>query len=103
MASVFEIPLIPSTPQKLHISLSGTDYTLSLSWNTVSAVWLLDIADTNEVPILSGVPLVTGVDILSQYKYFGIPGSIVVQGSGNPDNVPTFDTLGTTSHVFWIG
>lgn len=103
MPSVFEIPLTPGTPQRMHISLGGTDYMLNFRWNTIASLWFMDIADTHEVPILQSISLVTGANLLAQYGYTGIPGSFVCQGAGNPDNPPDFNTLGVTSHLFWIG
>jgi hypothetical protein len=101
MAAAFEIPLSPS-PQKLHIALSGTDYTIWLAWNTVSNLWVLDIGDTNETMLLSGIPLVTGADLLAQHKYIGIAGGLAVATDGNPDEPPSFQTLGIHSHLYYI-
>jgi len=106
MAQIFEIPLSSSTPQKLHISLSGVDYTLSLTWNTYAnagaGLWMLQIGDTLENVLVSGIPLVTGCDLLEQFGYLGIVGALLVQGAGNPANVPTFNDLGSGSHLFYI-
>ena len=106
MASILEVPLRPSTPQKFHISLGGTDYTLWLSFNTHAnagaGLWVLQIGDTNERILVSGIPLVPGGDLLEQFRYLGVPGSLVCQGAGNPQNVPTFTDLGSGSHLFFI-
>lgn len=34
--------------------------------------WFMDIADDNENPILMGIPLVTGSNLLEQFAYLGI-------------------------------
>jgi hypothetical protein len=101
MARVFEIPLTPEA-QKFHVVIAGTDFTMWLNWNTSSALWVLDIGDTDEVPILQGVPLVTGGDLLAGFEYLGIPGPLIAQGSMHPDDPPGYADLGITSHVFWI-
>jgi len=106
MASVYEIPLRPATPQKLHISLGGIDWTLWLSWNSQAnagvGLWMLQIGDTNETVLVSGIPLVTGSNLLAQFHYLGVPGSLVCQGAGHPDNPPAWGDLGVGGHLFWL-
>lgn len=100
--NTFEIPL-SATPQRFRIALSGVDYQLTVQYREAGgAGWVLDIADANDVPLVGGIPLVTGIDLLGQYGYLGFGGSLWVQGANDPDDVPTFDDLGTGSHVFWV-
>lgn len=97
----FEIPLSP-TPQTFGITLAGVDYRLTVRFrNNVLAGWVLDIADVNSVPIVSGIPLITGADLLAQYAYLGIGGSLTVATDFSPDAVPTFSSLGIASHVIF--
>lgn len=99
----FEIPLQPSTPQRLTISLAGTTYTLVLHWCGPEAAWVMDMLDaTGQTLIIGGIPLITGVDLLKQYAYMNLGGSLVVQSDQEPDAVPTFDSLGTTGHLFFV-
>jgi hypothetical protein len=51
---------------------------------------------------VSGIPLVTGVDLLSQYSYLGIPGALLVTTDRGAGEVPTFDGLGVTSHLYYV-
>lgn len=96
----FEIPLSPN-PQTFTISLSGVDYRLTVQWrNAEGAGWILDIADTSANPIIQGIPLVTGVNLLEQFEYL-ISGVLWVQTTADPDAVPTFDNLGVGSHLYW--
>jgi len=107
MGAIFEIPLKSATPQKLHVSLGATDFTLWLTWNTQAnggaGLWMLQIGDTNETILVSGIPLVTGSNLLAQFHYLGIPGSLVCQGAGDPDSPPAWADLGVGSHLFWVG
>lgn len=98
---VSEIPLI-AAPQSFSISLNGSIYSVRLAWNTVAASWTLDLADVNNVPILQGIPLVTGADLLEQYAYAGIGGSLYVQSDGDLTAVPTFTNLGSTGHLYFV-
>lgn len=97
----FEIPLTPR-PQTFSVSLAGIDYRLTLQWrDTEQAGWVLDIADAGSHPIIEGIPLVTGVDLLEQYAHLGLGGVLWCQTTAEPDAVPTFDNLGAGSHLYW--
>jgi hypothetical protein len=102
MVAVYEIPIKSGVPQKLHIALGGADYTLWLAWNDQAKVWVLDVGDTTETPMIRGIFIVTGCDLLAPYAYVGIRGQIVAQGAGNPDSVPGFNDLGSTGHLYYI-
>jgi hypothetical protein len=100
--SSFEIPLT-AVPQTFSIALAGVTYNLTVQWrNNANAGWVLDIADINDVPIISGIPLVTGADLLEQYAYLGIGGRLGVLNNGGVDELPTFDNLGTGSHLIFV-
>jgi hypothetical protein len=100
--SVFRIPLIPA-PQKFTATLGGVDYNLTFKYQNVQdGGWTLDIADTSDNPILQGIPLVTGADLLAQYDYLNFGGSIFVQTTSDPNAVPTFENLGTDGNVYWV-
>jgi hypothetical protein len=93
---LYTIPLT-NTPQTFQIELAGITYTLTVKWNDMGQSWMLDIADSNNNYIVSGIPLVTGNDLLSGLAYLGIGGSLyVLTNSGSyPAAVPTLDNLGT--------
>lgn len=98
---VFEIPLI-NNPQTFPISLSGLSYQLLVYWCWPAQCWMLDIYDRSLNPILLGTPLVTGADLLAQYRYLGIPGELVVQTDSDTLELPTFTNLGAGSHLYFI-
>jgi len=99
-SSAFEIPTSP-TPQKFSVSLSGVTRELMLHWCAPAACWIVDIADETGAPILSGVPLITGADLLAQYAYLELAGAMLAQTDHDPDAVPTFANLGSTGHLFF--
>ncbi len=101
MTTYYEIPL-SSEPQTFQIALAGTTYTLTVWWNVVNASWMIDIFDASGNPIVTGIPMVTGADLMEQFQYLNLGFSLVAQTDNSPDTVPTFDTLGTTSHLFAI-
>jgi hypothetical protein len=98
----YEIPT-SSTPQQFSVTLNGVVYNLTLSFrNNPMAGWTLDIADANNINLACGLPLVTGVNLLEQYAYLGINGTLIVSTDGDFFATPTFDNLGTLSHL-WFG
>jgi hypothetical protein len=96
----YEIPLI-SDPQTLTIVLSKIPYNLTILWNDASNCWVLDIADINNTKILSGIPLVTGVNLLGQYRYLGFIDQLTVETDGDTTAIPTFENLGSASHLYF--
>jgi hypothetical protein len=99
--TVYEIPLIAQNQTKT-IKLSGKSYKITIKWNGASNSWLMDILDSSGNGVLRGIPLVTGVDLLGQYKYLNLGGQLVVQTDGNLVAIPTFSNLGDKSHLFFI-
>lgn len=91
-----EIPLKPSA-QTLRCSIGGTFCNLTITWRGNG--YILDIADTNKSPIVSGLSLVTGADLLAQLKHLGITGALVILSDSDPSQVPLYDTLGISSHL----
>jgi len=99
--AVYQIPL-SNKNQKLQISLLGTVYTLIVRWNALADLWYLDINDVNNAPILNGLPLTAGVDVLKQFRYLGIGGALVAQNVSSPNAPVTYDGLGSTGFLFFI-
>lgn len=99
--SAFEVPLQPIA-QAFFIQLANVTYKMSLKWNDVSVCWVFDLATADELPILQGVPIVTGVDLLAQYQYLEIGGGLIALTDGNPDAVPTFQNLGSGGNLYFV-
>jgi hypothetical protein len=100
---VFTIPLQVGTPQTFSIALGGITYQMTFIYrNDPAGGWALDIADSSGNPILQGVPLVTGVDLLAQHRHLGFTGALVVQTVSDPDAVPTFENLGGDAQVYYV-
>jgi hypothetical protein len=97
----FLIPLQP-TNQTFGITMAGVQYQLTVRWNDPNQAWTLDIADSNNNPIISGIPLVTGQDLLAPYKYLGIDGQLIVQTTNNTNEVPTLANLGSTGNLYFV-
>lgn len=102
MTQFFEVPTKPAQAQRFQVQLGQQTYTLRVVWNTVSSCWVMDIADAEDVPIVQGIPLITGADLLEQYGYLGIPGRLIVQTDNDPNAVPTFLNLGEAGHLYYL-
>ena len=102
MATGFEIPLIPG-PQKIAVTLGGLSAHLLVSYkDTDDGGWVVDLLDSQDAPILTGLPLITGADLLAQYGYMNFGGKLLVQSDTDPNAVPSFTNLGVTSHLYWV-
>lgn len=99
MSSKFEIPLTP-VPQAFNVSLVGVQYKFTLQWRD-PAGWFLDIVDSSGNPIASGIPLVTGANLLGQYGYLNFGFELWVQTDA-ADAPPTYTNLGSTSHLYAV-
>lgn len=103
MTTQYEIPLM-ATPHAFSIQLGSTTYSLTVTYRDIDdGGWLLDIADNDGNSLVAGIPLITGANLLAQYPDLGFEGGLWVQTDGaNPDDVPTFDNIGTSSHLYFV-
>lgn len=100
-ARVYEIPL-KGQSETFSIVLLNISYRLSVIWRSAAAGWFLDIADATGAPMVQGIPLVTGANLLAQYAYLGIGGALIVSTDGDQSAVPTFENLGSGSHLRFV-
>jgi hypothetical protein len=100
--AVYEVPLSPQ-PQTLSVQFpNGATYQLRLLYEfTPDDCWGLDIADDQGNPIVSGIPLVTGTDLLAQYGYLNFGCKMFCTTDGDRNAPPRFFNLGVTSHL-WL-
>lgn len=97
---VYEIPL-QAKNQRLSVTLRGVVYRLAVNWRNAAATWFLDIADGNGNPLLQGLALVSGCDLLHQHQEVGLGGQLVVALDAGT-LAPTFDNLGSAAHVLFV-
>ena len=97
---MFEIPL-QSGNQTFQIVLGTIKYTLTVMWRDPVG-YFLDIGDVSGNPLVCGIAMVTGIDILSPYEYLLMGGTLTVVSDGaDPTVPPTYDNLGSGSHLYW--
>ena len=99
---LFRIPLI-NEPQVFEIDLSERAYTIVCRWNPEMPAWQMCWRDAvTGQPLLTCLPLVTGVDLLAQYKHLGIPGRLFCYTEGDAEAPPTLDNLGIEGQLYYL-
>lgn len=94
--NIREIPLTPDN-QQFDITLNNTRYKMRLLWRADR--WFLDLMDENGGEIISGIPLVTGANLLAQYRWLTPGFGLVVIADGESNAPPGKDDLGYSSHL----
>lgn len=88
----WHIPLTPQA-QSFSIVLSGCEYRMAVRWfDAVEGGWHLDIQEPdNAAPLLLGLPLVAGCDLLGPYTYQDYSGGLRISGEfpATPENLGT--------------
>lgn len=96
----FVIPLQAQTAQNFNVKINGTVYNFNFWFNTATnGGWVLDIASADGTKSVSGIPLVTGADLLAQYEYLFFGFKLFIFTQGAPFQPPTWQTLGQTSQL----
>lgn len=96
---IHEIPLTPDN-QHFSIQLAGRNLILKLIFRD-EAGWIMDIADEHAT-IISGVPLIPGKDLLSQYPDINLEGRFQVVSDDDTLEYPSQSNLGINSHLYFI-
>lgn len=100
MSTPFEIPL-SAGPQTFSAPLAGVTYRMRLTWcaSVSTPAWVLDIATDAGDPLVSGLSLVIGSDLLAQHAHLNIGGGLYVVSDIDP---PTYDSLGVTTKLYFL-
>ena len=96
--AIYEIPL-RSGNQKFNVNLGKSIYKLRLIYRIDQ--WYLDILDTSEKPLITGLLLCPGIDLLEQYKHV-INGSLYVVNF-EQDEIAKYGYLGSKIKLYYEG
>lgn len=66
------------------------------------AFWCLDIMDSTGADLIKGIPLITGANLLAQYRYLGLGFSLYVNCDDPANDNPTQTDLGIKSHLYAV-
>ena len=94
--SYFNIPLMVIN-QRFNVSIGNNTYKLQLIYRANK--WFLDIFDVQNTPLICGLPLVMGDNLLIQHQHV-ISGSLLVMNT-NENEQQSFTDLGTNITLYW--
>ena len=67
--ALIQLPLRNDVPAfSFQTDLDGTTYSFKFRYNSRSDRWIFDILTANEIPIISGVPVLTGTSLLKRFE-----------------------------------
>jgi len=98
--NISEIPLSPDN-QQFNIAIAGENYAVRVLWRD-NAGWILDLLNNREEPVIPGIPLVTGADLMEQYQYLALGFSLYVICDDETQDYPTKTDLGSGSHLYIV-
>lgn len=93
---LFEIPL-SSNNQKFNIQLGGSPFKLRFIYRIDA--WFVDVLDTSENPLVMGLLMCPGINLLEQYQHI-LQGAFYVTNS-NKDEAQGYLDLGTKIKLYW--
>ena len=100
-ATPYTVPTQP-TNQTFSVMMAGVQRQLTVRWNQMNAAWHLDLADTLGNPVLTGLPLITGTDLLAPFKYMNFGGQLIAQTANDATAVPTLANLGSGANLYFL-
>lgn len=95
------IPLIPNPYYSLNISLDDNLYKLQLRWNYTDEAWIMNIESLTSSFAVSGIKLVTGIDLLEPYAAYEM-GRMFMVDLEDENLDPTFDDIGTRFVLVYV-
>ncbi len=98
--TVYSIPLY-SGAQQFQVSLENRTIQIRLIWREAEGGgWFMDLSETDGTPILAGLPLRCGYNLLEQYQYLGL-GKMMCLIDGDDSHEPTYEDMGSTLKLYW--
>ena len=88
-----EIPLSPDN-QQFAVAINGV-------WRD-AAGWVMDLLDSSGAGIVTGIPLVTGANLLESFSYLELGFGLVMLCDDPTQDYPTKTDLGISSHLWAV-
>ncbi|KDA93341.1 phage baseplate plug family protein [Pantoea agglomerans] len=95
-----EIPLSPDN-QQFTTTINGINYSILTLWRD-EAGWVIDLLNSSSIAIVTGIPLVTGANLLEQFGFLRLGFGLVVVCDDPAQGYPTRDDLGLRSHLLAV-
>ena len=94
----YVIPLNSDSPSTSEVSIGSQRYIIRTYFNSIGSQWFVDILNSDEEPLLYGVPLSVGYQNLLIGNGDLFEGIKLVVGTTSGEN-RTSDSLGNTAYV----
>lgn len=98
-----------ATPQgsafyRLRVSLEGSDYLLDFAWNERAEAWALSVSSADDVPIVSGIRLVSNRPLLRRFRATdGLPpGDLIALDLTKQIACANFTQLGADVPLYYV-
>lgn len=98
--NIAEIPLTPDN-QQFTTAINGVNYSILMLWRD-NAGWIIDLLDSTGADIVTGIPLVTGANLLAQFSYLNIGFGLALVCDDPAQDYPTKTDLGINSHLLVV-
>lgn len=99
---LYRIPLT-NEPQRFDMDIGELSLTLTAVWNGELPAWELTALNVNTSEYLfTSLPLVTGTDLMSQFKHLGIDGILFTTTLGDTDAPPTLENMGIQAFLYYL-
>ena len=97
----YEVPVSPK-PESFSLELANVGFKFTTAWCPPLSCWVISITLPDDTPVVMGIPVVTGVDLLAPYAYLGFGGGLIAQPLGDVDTPPTFENFGVSGLLFFV-
>jgi hypothetical protein len=93
----------PNQTWSVSVSINGgvSTFFLELNFNEIANYWTMNISNSVQTLLLSGIPLLTGLNLLAQYAYLMIGSIFILNVSGTPQDSPISSDLGNDFVMVW--
>ncbi len=88
--------------QQFTIELDGNVYNFHFRYNYRMSLWIMDIHDEEDDALLTGIPLVTGVNLLHQYVAEELPTGHLIVVNETDDTAPDRYTMGKEAFIYYL-
>ena len=97
------VPLT-NTPISFQVNINNVNYTMAVKWNdSPDGGWEFDLSNSDtDTPLAYSIPLICGADCLGGLEYLGIGGKFFVYSQGDSALIPSYETLGSTSNLYFV-
>ncbi len=98
--NMYVIPLSTGA-QQFTIKLGENALQIRLVWREAQGGgWFMDLSDTDGTPVLSGLALRCGHDLLEEHVHLGL-GKLTVSLDGKSDSDPVYEDMGRQIQLIW--